>query len=202
MPPSGHPPASRRPHGLPVLRSLILLLPPLTAFALMRDEPSHLGSLPASGDLVMRRMTSSMPRLDVGVRQAVHVTFAEFEKPAVGMPAQLRVVLTSGAAEAEVEVRAIAPVGATVTGGLTLWSGRLAYQEVVEIPVAVVLPGDQGAFVRAEVTTRLPDGQTFQNATSVFVDPGTPDSPAPESRTLVGPNGEPIPVVITKNPNL
>ena len=143
-----------------------------------------------------------MPRLDVGVRQAVHVTFAEYVKPAIGMPAELRIVLTSGAAEAEVDVQAIAPAGAAVAGGLSRWSGRLAYQEVVEIPVAVVLPGDQGGFVRAEVTTRLPDGQVFHNATSVFVDPGAPDSPAPESRTLIGKNGEPIPVVITKNPNL
>lgn len=192
MPPSGH----------PALRSLVLLLPILTALALMRDAPFDPDALAANEDVVMRRTASAMPRLDVGIRQAVHVTFAEYEKPAVGMPAQLRVVLTSGAAEAEVEVRAIVPPGAAVAGGLTQWSGRLAYQEVVEIPVAVVLPSDQGAFVRAEVTTRLPDGQTFQNATSVFVDPGTPDSPAPESRTLVGPNGEPIPVVIYKNPDL
>ena len=192
MPPSRH----------PALRSLVLLLPSLIALAFMRDAPFNAGALPASGDPVMRHMVSAMPRLDVGVRQAVHVTFGEFEKPAIGMPAQLRIVLTSGAAEAEVEVQAIAPAGASISGGLTRWSGRLAYEEVVEIPVAVVLPGDQGAFVRAEVTTRLPDGQTFQNATSVFVDPGAPDSPAPEPRTLIGKNGEPIPVVITKNPNL
>ena len=82
------------------------------------------------------------------------------------------------------------------------WSGRLAYQEVVEIPVSVTLPGEQGGFVRTEVEARLPDGRTFNNATSVYVDPGTPDSPAPESRNLVGMNGETIPVVIYKNPEL
>jgi hypothetical protein len=118
------------------------------------------------------------------------------------MPAELRVVLTSGAAGAEVEVTVVPPAGAAVAGGMTQWSGRLDYLEVAEIPVSVVLPGDQGAFVRAEVLTRLPDGQTFDNATSVYVDPGAPDSPVPEERTLIGPNGERFPVVITKNPDL
>jgi len=194
--------ASRRKRWNPALRSLVLLLPVVAALALVLDAPSRLAPRPAGDDGVVRRVASDLPRLDVGVRQAVHVTFAEYEKPAVGMPAHLRVVLTSGAAEAEVEVRVIPPAGAAVAGGLDRWSGRLGYQEVVEIPVSVALPGEQGGFVRTEVATRLPDGQTFTNATSIYVDPGAPDSPAPESRTLIGMNGETIPVVIHKNPEL
>jgi hypothetical protein len=146
-------------------------------------------------------MATVMPPLDTGVQQVVHVTFAEYEKPAVGMPAHLRVVLTSGSQEADVELRVIPPAGAAVAAGLERWSGRLDYLQVAEIPFSVTLPGEQGAFVRAEVDTRLPDGQKFTNATSIYVDPGAPDSPAPESRTLIGMNGEEIPVVIYKNPD-
>lgn len=202
MVPSWRRPDSPRQRWNPAPWSPVLLLPVVAVLALVVDAPSRLASSPASGEGVVRRMASSMPRLDVGVRQAVHVTFAEYEKPAVGMPAELRVVLTSGAAEAEVEVRVLPPAGAAVAAGLDRWDGRLAYQEVVEIPVSVTLPGEQGGFVRAEVATRLPDGQTYTNATSIYVDPGAPDSPAPEPRTLIGLNGEPIPVVIYKNPEL
>jgi hypothetical protein len=199
MLPSSHRPVAGRKRWNPARIRLFLGLPVVVALVLVLGARTRPAAPRGAGDGVVRRMVSAMPRLDVGVRQAVHVTFAEYEKPAVGTPAQLKVVLTSGAADAEVEVRVFPPAGAAVTAGMESWSGRLAYQEQVEIPVSVALPDEQGAFVRAEVAARLPDGQTFTNATSVYVDPGAPDSPAPEPRTLIGMNGEQIPVVIYNN---
>jgi hypothetical protein len=172
---------------------------PLVAIGALLAAQSGSMRLPAAGDRVIRHVASEMPRLDVGVRQAVHVTFTGDREPAVGEPAQLRAVITSGAADADIEAELIAPTGAAITGGLARWSGRLDYQEVVEIPVAVVLPGDEGAFVRVQVLTRLADGQEFTSATSVYVDPGAPDSPAPVERTLIGLDGESVPVVIHRN---
>lgn len=176
-----------------------LLLPLVAAGALVLAAPSRPVRTAGGEDLVVRRTASEMPRLDLGVRQAVHVTFTGDREPAVGEPARLEVVITSGAAAADIEAEVVAPAGAVITGGLARWSGRLGYEEVAAIPVAVVLPGDQGAFVRAQITTRLPDGEVFTSATAVYVDPGAPDSPAPEERTLIGMNGEPVPVVIHRN---
>jgi len=177
----------------------MVLLPLVAAAALALAAPSRPVRTSGGEDLVVRRMASEMPRLDLGVRQAVHVTFTGDREPALGEPAQLEVVITSGAADADIEAEVVVPAGAVIAGGLARWTGRLGYQEVAAVPVAVALAGDQGAFVRAQVTTRLPDGEVFTSATSVYVDPGAPDSPKPEERTLIGMNGEPIPVVIHRN---
>ena len=79
--------------------------------------------------------------------------------------------------------------------------GELDYEQVAEIPVSVLLPGDKGGFVRAEIHTVLPNGQEFQSATSVYVDPGAPDGLVPEARTLVEPDGTTLDVVIYRPTN-
>ncbi len=152
-----------------------------------------------AGRRVVVRSVTEMPKLDTGVRQAVHVTFAGDRQPTLGQPASLRFVVTSGAPDAEIEARITPPAGATVTAGRASWEGRLAYQQAAEIPVSVVFPGDRGGFVRGEVITRLPDGQLFRNATAVYVDPGASDTQVPEARTLIEPDGSRLDVVVYKN---
>jgi hypothetical protein len=148
---------------------------------------------------VVLRMAAEMPNLDTGVRQAVHVTFIGDRLPGVGQPANLKFVVTSGAAGAEVQARIAAPQGASISMGRSVWDGRLDYQQVAEIPVSVVFPGDKGGFVRGEVITTMPDGQVFRNATAVYVDPGVSDTQIPEPRTLIEPDGSTLDVVVYKN---
>jgi hypothetical protein len=157
------------------------------------------GLLHRAESQVTPRTVAVMPKLDTGVRQAVHVTFTGDTRPGVGQAASLRFVITSGAYDAEVHARIVTPEGAAVDKDLATWDGRLGYQEVAEIPVSVLFPGDKAGFVRGEVTTRLPDGQLFKTATAVWVDPGVSDTQVPEARTLIGLDGEPIDVVVYKN---
>jgi len=148
---------------------------------------------------VVLRTATEMPNLDTGVRQAVHVTFTGDRLPGVGQAANLKFVVTSGAAGAEVQARIAAPRGATISTGRSSWDGRLDYQQVAEIPVSVVFPTDKGGFVRGEVITTLPDGQVFSTATAVYVDPGVSDTQIPEPQTLIEPDGSTLDVVVYKN---
>lgn len=150
-------------------------------------------------DAVVYRMATEMPKLDVGVRLAVHATFDGDRQPAVGQPADLRLVLTSGVSGAQVQARVVTPEGASLSKGMARWEGELDYEQVAEVPVSVVLPGDRGGFVRAEITTRVPDGQVFTNATSIYVDPGTPDGPVPQDRTLIAADGTRLDVTVYKS---
>jgi hypothetical protein len=175
---------------------LVLFLPVLAVAATLLGAGLYLQQR-ADGSVV-RRTAAEMPMLDVGVRQAVHATFAGDRQPVVGRPADLRLVLTSGADGAQIQARVAVPEGAALSKGMSRWEGSLDYQQVVEIPVSIVLPGDRGAFIGAEITTRLPDGRLLNSATSVYVDPGAPDSRPPEARTLIQENGEPLDVVIYK----
>jgi hypothetical protein len=152
-----------------------------------------------AGSRVMLRTATEMPNLDTGVRQAVHVTFTGDRLPALGQPANLKFVVTSGTPGAEVQARITTPLGATISTGRSSWDGRLDYQQVVEIPVSVIFPTDKGGFVRGEVITRMPDGQLFRNATAVYVDPGASDTQIPEPRTLIEPDGSRLDVVVYKN---
>jgi hypothetical protein len=140
-----------------------------------------------------------MPNLDTGVRQAVHVTFIGDRLPSVGRPANLKLVVTSGATGAVVQARIMTPQGATISTGRSDWEGQLDYREVAEIPVSVVFPTDKGGFVRGEAITRMPDGQVFRTATAVYVDPGGSDTQIPEPRTLIEPDGSRLDVVVYKN---
>jgi hypothetical protein len=142
---------------------------------------------------------AEMPNLDTGVRQPVHVTFIGDRLPGVGQVANLKFVVTSGATGADIQARIVTPGGAVVSTGLSNWEGHLEYQQAAEIPVGVTFAGDKGGFVRGEVITRLPDGQTFKNATAVYVDPGRPDTTPPEARTLTEPDGSKLDVVVWKN---
>jgi hypothetical protein len=148
---------------------------------------------------VVFRTATEMPKLDTGVRQAVHVTFTGDRLPAVGHAANLKFVVTSGAAGAQVQARIVAPQEATIALGRSNWGGRLDYAQVAEIPVSVVFPTDKGGFVRGEVITTLPDGQVFSNATAVYVDPGVSDTQTPEPQTLIEPDGSTLDVVVYKN---
>jgi hypothetical protein len=150
---------------------------------------------------VIRHSVTEMPKLDTGVLQPVHVTFTGDTNPAVGQAASLRFVVTSGAANAEIHARIVPPDGASVARGSATWDGQLSYQEVAEIPVSVLFPGDKAGFVRGEVTTRLPDGQLFKSATAVWVDPAASDTQIPEPRTLIDPTdpSKNIDVVVYKN---
>ncbi len=148
---------------------------------------------------VVFRTVTEMPNLDTGVRQAVHVTFIGDRLPGVGQPANLKFVVTSGAAGAEVQALVTPPNGAAISKGRSSWEGRLDYGQVAEIPVSVVFPTDKGGFVRGEVITTMPDGQVFRNATAVYVDPGVSDTQIPEARTLIEPDGSTLDVVVYKN---
>lgn len=152
-----------------------------------------------SDNRVVFRTAAEMPKLDTGVRQAVHVTFIGDRLPAVGHAANLKFVVTSGATGAEVQARIVAPQEATIALGRSSWDGRLDYAQVAEIPVSVVFPADKGGFVRGEVITTLPDGQVFSNATAVYVDPGVSDTQIPEPQTLIEPDGSTLDVVVYKN---
>jgi hypothetical protein len=187
---------SRHRHTLPARpRRLWVLVPviALAAAALLGGYLQHRG-----GDAVVIRTVSEMPKLDVGVELAVHATFVGDRTPAVGQPADLRLVVTSGATGAQISARVLTPDGAALEKGMAHWEGQLDYEQQAEIPVSVVLPGDHGGFVRAEITTVLPDGQQFVNATSVYVDPGQPDSPLPVDRTLIEPDGSRLNVSVYK----
>jgi hypothetical protein len=127
------------------------------------------------------------------------VTFVGDRQPALGQAAGLRMVVTSSARDASVQTRIVAPNGAEISAGRADRNGSLAYQQAAEIPVSVTFPGDKGGFVHREVVTTLSDGQTFRTATSVYVDPGMPDTPPPEPRTLINPDGSRLDVVVWKN---
>jgi hypothetical protein len=152
----------------------------------------------AENRVVIHRVTE-MPNLDTGVRQAVHVTFTGNRQPNVGQAADLKFVVTSGAPGAEVQARITVPAGATISTGRSSWEGQLDYEQVAEIPVSVLFPTSKGGFVHGEVTTRLPDGKIFRNATAVFVDPGASNTQIPEPRTLIEPDGSRLDVVVYKN---
>jgi hypothetical protein len=178
------------------LRWGALLLTGLAAVAVVSARPAF---RQWNESRVVIRPADAMPRLDTGVAQPVHVTFVGDRQPAVGQSAGLKLVVTSGAPDAMVRTRVAAPSGASISSGRADWDGHLAYQQVAEIPVAVTFAGDKGGFVYGEVVTTLADGQTFRSATSVYVDPGTPDTPPPEPRTLVNPDGSRLDVVVWKN---
>lgn len=179
-----------------LLRGGVLLLAGLAAVA-------AIGARPAlrqwNESRVVIRQADAMPRLDSGVAQPVHVTFVGDRQPALGQAAGLRMVVTSSARDASVQTRIVAPNGAEISAGRADWNGSLAYQQAAEIPVSVTFPGDKGGFVRGEVVTTLADGQTFRTATSVYVDPGMPDTAPPEERTLINPDGSRLDVVVWKN---
>lgn len=176
-------------------RSLLLIVP-LTAVAAIALGIVALHQQPAAEASVVRHMTSEMPKLDVGVQQAVHATFTGDRHPALGEPAELRLVVTSGASGVAVRTDIKAPVQATLGKGPISWEGKLSELEVAEIPVSVTLPGDRGGFVRAEIIAQLPDGREIRTATAVYVDPGAPDTPAPEAKTLTEPDGRTLDVVV------
>jgi len=178
-----------RPRRIVVLVPVVALAAALLGtYLVQRDD-----------DAVVYRTATEMPKLDTGVRLAVHATFAGDRQPAVGQPADLRLVLTSGVSGAQVQARVVTPDGATLSKGASRWEGELDYQQVAEIPVSVLMTGDRGGFVRAEVTTRMPDGQVFTSGTSVFVDPGTSDHAVSEERTLIQPDGTRLDVAVYKN---
>jgi hypothetical protein len=185
---------------LPRTRSLGIILPGIALAAIL------LGAVPwlerrAADESVIYRTVTELPKLDTGVRQAVHATFVGDTKPALGQPASLKLVVTSGANGAEVRTHIAMPEGAALSKGYRDWDGRLDYEQAAEIPVSVLLPGDRGGFVRAEVSTVLPNGQEFRSATAVYVDPGDPDSPVPEPVTLIEPDGSTLDVVIYRPSN-
>lgn len=187
-----------RPVGVPAGRgsrtALVLAVLALVAAAVLLPILR-----PRAAGRVVRHAATEMPNLDTGVRQAVHVTFAGDPRPRIGRPAELRFVVTSGVADAEVQARLAAPQGATISAGRSDWSGQLGYGQVAEIPVSVTFSGDKGGFVRGEVITRLPDGQVFRNATAVYVDPGDPDTRTPQPRTLIEPDGSRLDVLVYRD---
>jgi hypothetical protein len=147
---------------------------------------------------VVRRMATEMPRYDSGIQQAVHATFVGNRQPALGQPADLMLVVTSGSADVNVRAEISVPEHATFEKGPSRWEGTLSELEQAEIPVSVALPGDHGAFVHAQITAVLPDGREFTTGTAVYVDPGDPDHPVAEHRTLIEPDGRPLEVVIDR----
>jgi hypothetical protein len=151
---------------------------------------------PGAETSVVRRTVAEMPKLDLGVQQAVHATWIGDRNPAVGSPADLKLVVTSGSDEVLVRAEIRPPAQAVLQKGPGTWEGTLSDREAAEIPVSVVLAGDQGGFVRAEITAQLPDGREIRSATAVYVDPGTPDNPAPQPKTLVEQDGQLLDVVV------
>jgi hypothetical protein len=151
---------------------------------------------PAAENGVVRRTVAEMPKLDLGVEQAVHATFVGDRSPAVGQSADLRLIVTSSSEDVRVRAEIHPPAQAVLQKGLSTWDGTLSQREAVEIPVSVTLDGDKGGFVRAEITAQLPDGREIRSATAIFVDPGSPDNPAPQPKTLVEKDGQLLDVVV------
>lgn len=176
-------------------RSLFVILPLAAIGAAALGVVAFSGD-PSAENGVIRHKVAEMPKLDVGVQQAVHATFTGNRTPDVGSPADLRLVVTSGSADVRVHAEIHPPAQAVLQKGLSRWEGTLSEREAAEIPVSVALDGERGGFVRAEITAQLPDGREIRSATAVYVDPGTPDNPAPQPKTLVEPDGSKLDVVV------
>ncbi len=189
-------PQSRRRMGLRLSVWSLLIIGPLGLAGAIAAGVLPLGQRPAKGVSVIRHKASEMPKLDVGVQQAVHATFVGDRNPAVGSPANLRLVVTSGAPDVGVTAEIKLPARGIMERGLSKWEGTLSKLETAEIPLSVLLPDDRGGFVRAEITALLPDGREIRSATAVYVDPGAPDNPAPEAKTLTEPDGRTLDVVV------
>ena len=181
------------------MRSLLRFAPLILVAAALFVIIPTLKQNPAS-NVVIRKATE-MPRMDVGVQLPIHATFTGQRTPAVGQPAELTLVLTSGAADARVRAAITAPASASFGKSPAAWEGTLGALDQAEIPVSVILDGDRGGFVHADITTVLPDGREFTSGTAVFVDPGEPDNPLPEHKTLTEPDGRTLDVVVYRPNN-
>lgn len=181
------------------MRGLLRYAPLIVVVAALIAIIPTLRHNPAPGVAIHK--ATEMPRLDVGVQLPVHATFAGNRTPAVGQPAELMLVLTSGAADANVQATITAPASASLGKSPANWRGTLGALDQAEIPVSVVLQGDRGGFVHAEISTVLPDGREYTSRTAVFVDPGQPDNPLPEHKTLTEPDGRTLDVVVYRPNN-
>lgn len=184
--------AAPRRRSLPLVAS-VLALAGIAAIVVL--------SVPGRGGedgLVQRRMAMEMPPLDTGIAQVVHATFVGDRRPSLGQAAEMRLVLTSAVPDLDVSAKLDAPSGADLTGGLASWNGTMGRLEVVEIPVNVRMDGDRGGFVRAEIVGRTADGREYRSATACYVDPGESDSPEPEAKTLIEPDGTKLDIVVHK----
>ncbi len=126
----------------------------------------HNGSKPA-----LNALTAEVVPLDVGITLPLQIRLTPLAEAAPGKVVPMQVECTLQMPQAEVALKLEWPRTAQLAGGAAEWRGLMRQGEPLKLDFALRWSGAEPGYVFAKAEVFKPDGNTFTQGSSIYLDP-------------------------------